>query len=140
MAILRETLLKRLAAAEGVFYGNLVNIKGVLESNGIVWHPPSGGDDYWKKGLRYQLTEEKRLRYRLPHGITSACYRDLDTDDLRAMMEKFDAFVEFVQQQHGLDIEPQDRVGGSESDYCLGIRLLDDLTLEMPWHRTWDKT
>ncbi len=96
MAVPKETHLDRLAAAERILYRKLSDIKTVVESGGIVWQPPGWGMNYWKKGLRYRLAS----------GSPPVHFKELDTEDLRDMMERFDDYVEYVKQQQGLDIEP----------------------------------
>ncbi len=96
MAVPKETHLERLLAAERILFRKLSDIKTKVECGGIVWQPPGWGMEYWKKGLRFQLTG----------GGVPKHFKELDTDDLREMMEKFDKFVEYVKEQQGLDIEP----------------------------------
>lgn len=96
MAVPKETHLERLAAAERILYRKLSDIKTTVESEGIVWQPPGWGMEYWKKGLRFRLAS----------GGDPMHFKELDTEDLRAMMEGFDDYVEYVKQQQGLDIEP----------------------------------
>lgn len=96
MAVPKETHLERLAAAERILFRKLSDIKSRVEHDGIVWQPPGWGMEYWKKGLRFRLTA----------GGEATHFNVLDTEDLRAMMEKFDSFVEYVKTQQGLDIEP----------------------------------
>lgn len=94
MAVPKETHLERLAAAEKILYHKLSDIKNIVECGGIIWQPPGWGMEYWKKGLRLQL------------GSKPVHFKELDTDDLRTMMERFDKFVDHVKDEQGLDIEP----------------------------------
>jgi len=96
MAVPKETHLDRLAAAEKILFRKLSDIKTTVESEDIIWQPPGWGMEYWNKGLRFRLAS----------GGKPMHFKELDTEDLRAMMERFDDFVEYVKQQQGLDIEP----------------------------------
>lgn len=96
MAVPKETHLDRLAVAEKILFRKLSDIKTTVENDKIVWQPPGWGMEYWKKGLRFRLAS----------GGKAMHFKELDTEDLREMMERFDDFVEYVKQQQGLDIEP----------------------------------
>jgi len=96
MAVPKETHLDRLAASEKILFRKLSDIKTTVENDSIVWQPPGWGMEYWRKGLRFRLVG----------GGDPMHFKELDTEDLRTMMERFDDFVEYVKQQQGLDIEP----------------------------------
>lgn len=96
MAVPKETHLETLTTAERILYRKLSDIKNTVECDGIIWQPPGWGMEYWKKGLRFRLAS----------GGKPMHFKELDTDDLRTMMERFEKFVEYMKQQQALDISP----------------------------------
>lgn len=102
MSVTTQSHMERLQQVEARLFRRLSGIKkqkgkdiAEVESQGIVWVPPGWGMGYWEKGLRYRQG-----------GGDAIKFAELDAEALHEMVGRLEAFVDFVQERYGVNLEP----------------------------------